>query len=172
MTPTEDYRRFPLHAGGSAMVRATPEAVWAVVQTIGGENRYFALNGLWTLREQLDALVGGIGAEHVRPEGSALRLGDRIDSWTVIGLDPPRLLALRFGMRAPGRGVLEFVIEPVGGGSRLTACAWWDPDGIAGRLYWIAMKPPHLVLFDRLTAEIGRRAEAGERRGRPAARTA
>lgn len=172
MTPTEDYRRFPFHAGGSAMVRAAPAAVWSVVETIGGENRYFTLNGLWTLREQLDALVGGVGTEHVRPEARALRLGDRIDSWTVIGLDPPHRLALRFGMRAPGRGVLEFVIDPVGNGSRLTACAWWDPDGIAGRLYWIAMKPPHLILFDRLTAEIGRRAEASGTPGLSAPRTA
>ena len=83
----------------------------------------------------------------------------------MLDIDPPRLLALEFGMKAPGRGVLEFTIAPVAGGTRLNATAWWDPDGIAGRLYWSAMKPAHLVLFDSLTAEIARRASNVEHQG-------
>jgi uncharacterized protein YndB with AHSA1/START domain len=158
-TEATDYRRFPLHAGGSARTRAPAAAVWDVVAAIGGRNRYYALNGLWTVREWMDAALGGSGRAHGRPEGRPLAPGDRIDSWRVLIAEPPALLALAFGMKAPGRGVLEFRIEPIRNGTQLNVTAWWDPDGIAGRLYWAAMKPPHLILFDRLTGEICRRAE-------------
>lgn len=154
-----DYRAFPLHAGGSAHTRAARESVWQVVSAIGGENRYYALNGLWWLREWIDAAFGGGGRDRARPEGRPPRPGDRIDSWRVLIADAPELFALAFGMKAPGQGVLEFRIDVVPGGTRLTATAYWAPDGLAGDLYWIAMKPAHLVLFKRLTAEICRRAE-------------
>jgi len=157
--PIEDYRQFPQHASGSALTRADPDSVWRVVSRIGGENRYYTLNGLWAAREWLDAAVGGVGRSRARPEGRALRPGDRIDSWRVLRADAPEVLALVFGMKAPGRGVLEFRLDAVAAGTRLTATAWWDPHGTAGRLYWLAMIPAHLVLFDRLTAEICRLAE-------------
>lgn len=160
-TATEaSYRDHPLQAGAGRLTRARPEAVWEVVSAIGGENRYYALNGLWTLREWIDAAFGGSGRERQRPGGRALAPGDRIDSWRVLVAEPPSVLALVFGMKAPGHGVLEFRIAPVDGGARLTVTAFWRPDGVAGRLYWAAMKPAHLVLFDRLTAEICRRALA------------
>lgn len=158
VTHSADYRSFPLHAGGDALSRAAPEAVWSVLATIGGENRYFVMNGLWTVREWIDAVFGGDGMIHQRPVSGLSEVGQKVDSWRVTDIAPPSLLALEFGMKAPGDGVLEFTIVPVSGGARLTATAWFDPDGLAGRLYWAAMKPAHLVLFDRLTAEIARRA--------------
>jgi len=172
VTNSASYRSFPLHAGGDALTRASPEAVWSVLSTIGGENRYFVMNGLWTVREWIDALVGGEGMTHRRPPEGLTRVGQQVDSWRVTDIAPPNLLALEFGMKAPGDGVLEFTIAPVSSGARLNATAWFDPDGLAGRLYWAAMKPAHLVLFDRLTAEIARRAaDSGEpdRVERPAA---
>lgn len=158
-----DYRSFPLHAGGNALAHATPEAVWSVLETIGGENRYFVMNALWTVREWMDAVVGGDGMIHRRPASGLTHVGQQVDSWRVTDIAPPNLLALEFGMKAPGDGVLEFTIEPDSGGARLNVTAWFDPDGLAGRLYWAAMKPAHLVLFDRLTSEIARRAaDSGE----------
>ena len=159
MTTFANYRQFPLHAGGNALTRATPEAVWSIVETIGGENRYFVMNWLWAVREFIDALFGGNGMVHRRPAAGLRKVGDEVDSWKVLAIEPPALLALEFGMKAPGCGVLEFTILPVSSGTRLSVTAWWDPDGLAGRLYWAAMKPAHLLLFDRLTAEIARRAE-------------
>lgn len=166
MTTSADYRQFPLHAGGNALTRATPETVWSIVETIGGENRYFVMNWLWAVREFIDAVFGGNGMVHRRPAAGLRQVGDEVDSWKVLEIEPPALLALEFGMKAPGRGVLEFTILPVSSGTRLSVTAWWDPDGLAGRLYWAAMKPAHLLLFDRLTAEIARRAEGA---GGPAA---
>ncbi|WP_404295935.1 DUF2867 domain-containing protein [Halomonas sp.] len=165
-TPHKDYRHYPLHAGSTAHTRAPAEAVWQVVSAIGGNNRYYTLNGLWAMREWLDAVVGGPGRRRGRPEGRPIRAGDQIDSWRVSIAAAPELLALEFGMKAPGHGVLEFRVAPIGDCARVTATAFWNPEGIAGQLYWAAMKPAHLVLFKRLTAEICRRAEQASHDGK------
>jgi len=96
------------------------------------------------------------------------RPGDRIDSWEVLAAKPGHRLALKFNMKAPGLGMLEFLIDPRGQGrSRLTVTAYWEPDGMAGVLYWRAMQPAHLVLFDRLSRDICRRAEQAQREREP-----
>ncbi|MBB4212164.1 uncharacterized protein DUF2867 [Rhodothalassium salexigens DSM 2132] len=153
------YRSFKYKAGGAARTRAPQDLVWEVVAGIGGEDRYYTMNYLWTVREMMDAAVGGPGMRRTRPVGHEPRPGDHIDSWEVLVADRPRRLALIFGMKAPGRGVLEFDLARLHGRTRLTATAYWQPDGFSGLLYWRAMQPAHLVLFDRLTSEICRRAE-------------
>ncbi len=159
MATADEHLGYPYRAGGEARTTARPEAVWRVVSAIGGDNRYFTLNALWTVREAMDALVGGEGMVRRRPEGGTLRPGDRVDSWTVLVADPPRRLSLLFGMKAPGRGVLEFVIRREAAGTIVSATAYWRPHGLAGILYWRAMEPAHLFLFRMLTREICRRAE-------------
>ena len=156
-----DFAYYAKRAGGSSIAAAPPSAVWAVVSAIGGDNRYYYLNGLWTLREIMDWLVGGRGLAHGRRHPTEVRVGDRIDSWEVIGVEPERRLTMVFGMRAPGAGVLEFELEPLPGGrTRLTATAYWHPAGVWGLLYWLSMAPGHLVIFKGLTGEICRLAEA------------
>ena len=156
-----DYAYYAKRAGGSAIARAPAAAVWAIVAAIGGDNRYYYLNSLWTIRETLDWLVGGRGLARGRRHPTEVRVGDRIDTWEVIGVEPERRLTLVFGMRAPGGGVLEFDLEPLAGGhTRLTATAYWHPAGVWGLMYWLSMEPFHQVIFSGLTREICRRAEA------------
>ncbi len=131
-----------------------------MVAAIGGDNRYYSLNTLWNIRETLDWLIGGRGLARGRRHPTEIRVGDRIDSWKVIGLEPERRLAMVFGLRAPGTGVLEFLLEPLPGNrTRLTATAYWHPDGVPGLLYWLAMEPFHQVIFAGLTREVCRRAD-------------
>lgn len=156
-----DYAFYAKKASGSALTTASPAALWAVITAIGGENRYYALDFLWWLRELLDWLVGGPGFTHGRRHPTDLRVGDAIDYWTVIGLQRERRLTLAFGMRAPGAGILEFDVEPQADGrSKLTVTAYWHPQGVWGLLYWYALVPAHLAVFDRMTDAIARRAEA------------
>ena len=154
------YNRFRHAEGGTAETHAPPAAVWSVLEGIGGDNRYFALDALWTVREAMDAVVGGEGLKRVRSNPDRLVVGDRIDTWTVLAVEEQRRLALLFGMKAPGTGVLEFLIDRSAARTRLTATAFWDPRGIAGWLYWKAMEPAHGLLFRRMTGEIVSRAEA------------
>ncbi|WP_006748684.1 DUF2867 domain-containing protein [Thioalkalivibrio paradoxus] len=175
-----EYAYYAKRADGSAFARAKPEAVWSELCKIGGRNRYFYLNGLWSIRETLDWMLGGPGLNRGRRHPHELRLGDTVDSWRVIGIEPPRRLTLFFGMKAPGSGVLEFELTPEGPGTRIRATAFWHPAGVWGLLYWYALVPAHLVIFSGMTRAIARRAErrsrqhgagdvGGRRRGPPGA---
>ncbi|MFW6278234.1 MAG: DUF2867 domain-containing protein [Halorhodospira sp.] len=160
MTQPLEYLRFPHRAGASAVTEASPAAVWEQLASIGGPNRYYYMNPLWSLRELLDALLGGRGLQRGRPLHTDLRPGDVIDSWRVLIAEPEQRLALGFGMKAPGTGVLEFTIEPLAGArNRVRVTAYWLPHGLPGRLYWYAMEPAHAFLFRGLAHEICRRSE-------------
>ncbi len=158
-----DYAFYAKKASGTATAAASTASLWKVVTAIGGDNRYYTMSFLWWLRELLDWLVGGPGFTHGRRHPTDLRVGDAIDYWTVVGMERERRLTLNFGMRAPGAGILEFEIEPESNGrTRLTVTAYWHPQGVWGLLYWYALVPAHLFIFDRMTSAIARRAEALE----------
>jgi uncharacterized protein YndB with AHSA1/START domain len=156
-----DYAFYAKRASGSAETSAAPADVWRVVTSLGGANRYFYCDWMWTLREALDWLVGGPGFTRGRRDPVNVRLGDSVDYWTVIGVEPERRLTLHFGLKAPGSGILEFELEPLpGGGTRLTETAYWHPQGVWGLLYWAALVPFHLFVFKGMTRAMVRRAEA------------
>ena len=156
-----DLAYYAKRASGSAVAAVPPAQVWQIVSAIGGENRYYYLNSLWALREFMDWLAGGHGLKRGRRDPQELRFGDQVDSWEVIGLEPERRLTLAFGMRAPGAGVLEFEILPLDDRrTRVTATAYWHPAGVLGLIYWYSLEPAHRIIFDGMTREIARRAEA------------
>jgi hypothetical protein len=156
-----DYAFYAKRAAGSALARASPAAIWSIVTQLGGDVGYFYGGPLWVIREWMDWAVGGPGLTKGRRHPTELRVGDTIDYWTVMALEPERRLTLDFGMRCPGAGVLEFEIEPVDGErTRVTITAYWHPQGVWGLLYWYALVPAHLFIFKGMTAEIARRAEA------------
>lgn len=154
-----DYAFYAKQAAGSCGSDAPPKAIWQTITRIGGDNGYFYLNSLWRIRELLDWLVGGPGMNHRRRHATELRVGDRVDSWSVVGITPQRRLSLAFGMRAPGAGMLELEMEPAGdGNTRVTATAYWHPAGVWGLLYWYALAPAHLIIFRGMTRAICRQA--------------
>jgi hypothetical protein len=158
-----DYAFYAKKATGAAVTAASPEAVWKVVTSLGGRNRYFYWNLLWTLREIGDWLVGGPGLTRGRRDATELRIGDTIDYWTVVGLTRARRLTLNFGLKAPGSGILEFEIEPLPDGTtRLTETAYWHPQGVFGLVYWALLVPFHLFIFRGMTRAMVRGAEAAE----------
>lgn len=158
-----DYAYYAKRASGTAFAEASPGDVWKVVTAIGGANRYYYMNALWKTREILDWLVGGPGLNYGRRHPTDLRVGDTVDSWRVIAMEPQRRLTLFFGMRAPGSGVLEFELQPQRNGTQITATAYWHPAGIWGLLYWYTLVPAHLFIFAGLTKAVARRAEAHAR---------
>jgi uncharacterized protein YbjT (DUF2867 family) len=162
-----DHSWYAKKAEGEALTNAPIEEVWRQVTAIGGENRYYYLNFLWTIREIMDWMVGGPGLSHGRRQPVDVRVGDSIDSWQVVGVEECRRLTLLFGMKAPGAGVLEFELAPVGENVRVKATAYFHPAGFLGLLYWWSLFLPHLVIFDGLTSSIARRAESAAQ-GQPA----
>lgn len=176
-----DNAFYAKRAGGSAVAQASEASMWRVASTLGGDNGYFFMDALWWVRGFADWLVGGRGLTHGRRHPTELRLGDRIDYWTVLGIEEGRRLTLQFGMRAPGSGVLELDIAPVADpvaeglsadapSCRVTVTAYWHPQGVWGLLYWYALVPAHLFIFKGMTARMARRAQALEQRAQGAVR--
>jgi uncharacterized protein YbjT (DUF2867 family) len=159
-----DNAFYAKRAGGSASGGASPAALWQTVATVGGDTGYYCMDWLWWIRGAMDWLVGGPGMTRGRRHPTEVRIGDRIDYWTVLAMEPAHRLTLHFGMRAPGAGVLEFDIEaepaaPSGPRTKLTITAYWHPKGVWGLLYWYALAPAHLFIFRRMTQAMMRRAE-------------
>jgi len=164
-----EYGYYAKRAGATATGDASTQAVFAVVCTVGGEHGYFYADSLWWVRRALDWLAGGPSFRRSRRHPTSLRVGDVLDSWRVIALEPERRLTLLMEMKAPGAGVLEFVVTPGPGGkgSSVSATAYWHPAGVAGLVYWYALVPAHLFLFRGLTRALERRASELERRATP-----
>jgi uncharacterized protein YbjT (DUF2867 family) len=154
-----DHAYYSKRAGGAAIGDVPADAVWAQIERIGGDNGYFYLDWIWRIRELMDAAVGGGGLARGRAHPDRVAVGDRVDTWEVIGVEPGRRLTMRFGMKAPGAGGLEFEVQPITPTrTRVSATAFWHPKGWAGLAYWWACAPAHALIFEGMTKEILRRA--------------
>jgi len=144
---------------GSAVYRETAStdfgalpagAVFAAVESIGGDNGWFSYDWLWRLRGFIDILFAGPGLSRGRRDPDRLRIGDGLDFWKVVDLQPGKRLLLANQMKVPGKAWLEFSIE----GSRLIVTAHFYPRGLWGRAYWILTKPFHRLIFPDITKGI------------------
>jgi len=134
---------------------APPEALWRVVEGIGGDNGWYSLPVAWAARGWLDKLVGGVGLRRGRRDPHRLAPGEALDFWRVEQLDRGTFLRLRAEMKLPGRAWLEFTVTPrPGGGSRLQQRAVFFPAGLGGRLYWAAVLPFHGMIFSGMATSI------------------
>jgi uncharacterized protein YndB with AHSA1/START domain len=151
-----EYGFYAMRAGADADGPASPEAVFSTVCAVGGAAGYFFADSLWNVRRAVDWLAGGPSYRRRRRHPTELRVGDVVDSWRVIALEPGRRLTLLMEMKAPGAGVLEFDVgpDPGGSGSRVRATAYWHPAGVLGLAYWYLLAPAHLFLFRGLTRTI------------------
>ncbi len=141
-------------------VRASAEKLYQVVSSIGGKNGWYAADFLWKLRGSIDELFGGVGLRRGRRHSSELSVGDKLDFWRVEELDPGKRILLQAEMKLPGKAWLEFVVDGTGqGDSILTQIARFYPRGLAGIVYWYGIYPVHIMVFRRLAAAIGKRAE-------------
>ena len=174
--PSEPLPTDPDWAGGSLYVderirptTASPEALWEVVEGIGGDTGWYSFPLAWEIRGWLDRLVGGVGLRRGRRDPTDLQLGDAIDWWRVEELDEGSLLRLRAEMRLPGLAWLEFHVEHDGGddgGARLRQKATFHPRGLLGHLYWWGVTPFHGFVFGGMLRNICRAAEEGTAAGR------
>jgi len=131
-------------------------AVFRSVTSLGGRRGWMALGPLWRIRGWMDKLSGGPGLSRGRRDPDNLRIGDGLDFWKVLDLQPDRRLLLLAQMKVPGRAWLEFAIE----GNILVQTAFFLPRGLWGRLYWYSMKPAHAFIFKKMSRRIIERARS------------
>jgi uncharacterized protein YbjT (DUF2867 family) len=149
----------------SVAVNVPPAAAFVPVRRIGGTSGWYFGSLLWTIRGWIDRLLGGAGMSGGRRSADDCRVGDRIDGWTVEAFEPDRRLRLAANLKMPGRGWLEFEVLPLdqGRAAEIRQTATFDPRGLLGRAYWLAVLPIHAVIFRGLLRQIARRATEATR---------
>ncbi|MEV0588613.1 SDR family oxidoreductase [Nonomuraea sp. NPDC050310] len=159
--PSDPLPSDPDWAGGSLYIdRRTltsdvaPEALWRVIEGIGGENGWYSLPTAWKLRGVLDRAVGGVGLRRGRRDPRRLRVGDANDFWRVEEIEPGRLLRLRAEMLVPGVAWLELGVRTEDGRTVYEQRAIFHPHGLFGHLYWWCLVPFHRVIFGRMPANL------------------
>ena len=170
--PSDPLPTDPDWAGGSLYtdlrereVKASRDALWRVIEGIGGENGWYSFPLAWRIRGLMDRLVGGVGLRRGRRDRYRLYVGETVDFWRVEERTPHELLRLRAEMRLPGLAWLELSIaERPGdrdGSGRVVfrQRALFHPRGLLGHLYWWSVAPFHGVVFEGMQRNIARHAE-------------
>ncbi|MFI5804082.1 SDR family oxidoreductase [Streptomyces sp. NPDC051561] len=166
--PSDPLPTDPDWAGGSlytdvreAVVEASPERLWRVIEGIGGENGWYSFPLAWAVRGWMDRLAGGVGLRRGRRDKARLRVGDSLDFWRVEEIVPGRLLRLRAEMRVPGLAWLELRVEQDDKGRTVyRQRAVFHPHGLAGHAYWWSVAPFHGVVFGGMVRNIAAAASA------------
>lgn len=171
--PSDPLPSDPGWAGGSVYsdvrarrVDAPPDAVWRVVEGIGGEHGWYSWPSAWAARGWIDLAVGGAGLRRGRRDPFRLRVGDSLDFWRVEEVVPGALLRLRAEMRLPGPAWLELGVARVRGRTVYHQRALFHPRGLLGHLYWKAVTPFHGIVFGAMADNIVAAAEAARSGGR------
>lgn len=160
---TLDHEEGLIRERAQIHVRARPESVFRVVNSLGGETGWLFGNFLWRIRGLMDTMVGGIGMRKTRRSYSRLRVGDTVDFFRVEAVVEDRLLRLRAEMKVPGRAWLQYDLTSVGdSGCLASQTAFFEPKGLGGLLYWYLLLIPHRFIFYGMMRELRRRAEAIE----------
>jgi uncharacterized protein YbjT (DUF2867 family) len=147
-----------LRGGHRIVLAASAEEVWQTIQRIGGRNGWYFAQPLWRLRGMMDRFVGGPGLRRGRRDPEHLRVGDGLDFWRVVALEPPRRMLLLAEMKAPGDALLEFALHAEGPDrTALDMVSRFLPRGVAGLAYWYALLPAHQWLFEGMLRAVAHR---------------
>ena len=137
-----------MNCGYRARIKATVDEVWKPVSRIGGRTGWYFGNFLWRLRGIMDRLAGGVGLRRGRRHPTEIRVGDALDFWRVLEVEPPQRLLLVAEMKTPGEALLEFQITPLANAEvEFQMLSRFLPKGLFGILYWYGLYPFHQWIF-------------------------
>jgi len=170
--PSDPLPSDPSWAGGSlyvdertSVVHAPPEALWQIIEGIGGSSGWYSFRAAWAARGLLDRLSGGVGLRRGRRDPRHLRVGDALDFWRVEAITPGQLLRLRAEMKLPGLAWLELSVgQNENGQTTYRQRAIFQPRGLAGHAYWRSISPFHGIVFGGMLRNITAAAERAARR--------
>jgi uncharacterized protein YbjT (DUF2867 family)/uncharacterized protein YndB with AHSA1/START domain len=146
-----------LKCGYRAQISATVETLWDLVSKIGGHRGYYFGDTLWRLRGWIDRMAGGPGLGRGSSNRAGRYVGEAVDFWRVLTVEPPHRLVLRSEMKAPGDALLEFQINPLGKQrSELELISRFMPKGLSGFIYWYAFYPFHQWIFAGMLKSIAK----------------
>ncbi|MBN2418627.1 MAG: DUF2867 domain-containing protein [Deltaproteobacteria bacterium] len=136
-----------LQSGFRVRLKALPEQIWPAIRRMGGNNGYYYGDILWKIRGWMDTLAGGVGLRRGRRHPEYLQVGDSLDFWRVLDVEPPERLILVAEMKLPGEAILDINILQQGDTSELLIGTRFRPRGLYGVFYWYSLLPAHDLLF-------------------------
>jgi uncharacterized protein YbjT (DUF2867 family) len=140
-------------------VHSKPAQVYKAFTELGGSDGW-PCNLAWRLRAAIDRILGGIGMRRDKPEDGGISLGDTIDFFRVVKIEPDRMISLKAEMKLPGDGWLQF--EAIEAGPNLTTLVqtvFFAPKGLLGIIYWYLLYPIHKLIFTRMINRLAVKAE-------------
>jgi len=166
-SPAQALPGDPSWSGGTVLIdeqrvesSASPSDLFWAFSRIGGTFGYYTMNWAWNIRGLIDSMIGGVGRRRGRRHPEQLRLGESLDFWRVVKVEPDRSLHLYAEMKLPGDAWLTYELEESSGSNVLVQKAVFIPRGLLGRIYWWAMLPFHVAIFRRMAKRITHAAEA------------
>lgn len=160
-----------LQGGYKITLACDPLEIWPLISRIGGQTGWYYGDLLWQIRGWMDQAAGGVGLRRGRRHPEHLNIGDSLDFWRVLDVNPPVDLILLAEMKLPGEAILNFELVPVDRGTELRLGTRFRPRGLYGIIYWYSLLPFHNLLFGGLLNELARRINRkiinGPRKYRP-----
>ena len=139
------------------------EALWRVIEGIGGENGWYSFPLAWAVRGWLDRLVGGVGLRRGRRDAEPAA-GRRLAGLLARGGDragPAAAAARRDAAARPGLAGDVRSSRTTTGRTRYRQRALFHPRGLAGHAYWWSVSPFHAVVFGGMARNIAQAAAKG-----------
>jgi uncharacterized protein YbjT (DUF2867 family) len=141
------------------VVRSNVESAYKAFTEFGGPNGW-PFNLAWRLRAAIDRIIGGVGMRKGRPETGNIKLGDTVDFFRVVKIEPSRMIRLKAEMKLPGDGWLQFEAEPVEGNlTSIVQSVFFAPRGLLGTVYWYLLHPIHRFIFAKMINKLASNAE-------------
>ncbi|MFC1863842.1 SDR family oxidoreductase [Thermodesulfobacteriota bacterium] len=147
-----------LQGGFKVTLAESPEKVWPIISRIGGQNGWYYGDLLWQVRGWMDNMVGGVGLRRGRRHPEKLLVGDALDFWRVLRVNPPFRLILLAEMKLPGEAILDFELEESQPGqTELRLSTRFRSRGLYGLFYWYVLLPFHNLLFGGMLKAVSRK---------------
>jgi hypothetical protein len=141
------------------IVHSVAESVYKSFTELGGSNGW-PCNLLWRLRAAIDRIIGGVGMRKGRPETGNIELGDTIDFFRVVKIEPNKMIRLQAEMKLPGDGWLQFEAELVEDSLiSIVQTVFFAPRGLLGTVYWYLLHPIHRIIFAKMINKLASKAE-------------
>lgn len=159
LVSSKSARRGMIVENRHMVVRSGVKAVYDAFTALGGPNGW-PCNAAWRLRAALDRVLGGVGMRRGSPGSDKVTLGDTIDFFRVVKIEPGRMIRLQAEMKLPGAGWLQFEAQPLEADlTRLVQRVFFAPRGLLGIIYWYLLYPVHRIIFLRMIKKIASEAE-------------
>jgi len=141
------------------IIHSNVKSVYKSFTELGGTNGW-PCNLAWRLRAAIDRIIGGVGMRKGRPETGNIELGDTVDFFRIVKIEPNKMIRLKAEMKLPGDGWLQFEAKSVEDNlTNIVQTVFFAPKGLLGIIYWYLLYPIHRIIFTKMINMLAAKVE-------------